>query len=126
MIKKLFQNLLEREKTGSWLLSQRINLSAIFFYLLLLFLPTQFGKHFWPNFSYVYGIRIDYLSPTLYFTDVLIILIIVFWLFEKRKSLSKVFPKLRFFAVFILFIIIGIIQSNSQAVGIYGLVKLLE
>src|ERR1035437_10261792 len=82
MIKKLFQNLLEREKTGSWLLSQRINLSAIFFYLLVLFLPTQLGKHFWPNFSYVYGIRIDYLSPTLYFTDLLVIGLILFWVLE--------------------------------------------
>ena len=42
------------------------------FFLVLLFLPTQLGKHFWPNFSYVLGQRIDYLSPTVYLTDILI------------------------------------------------------
>src|SRR3989344_9415701 len=54
---------------------------SLFFYLLILFLPTQLGRHFWPNFSFVSGIRIDYLSPTLYATDIFILLIFVFWLF---------------------------------------------
>ena len=75
-----------REKTGFWLLNRKINLSAIFFYLLILFLPTQLGKHFWPNFSYVYGVRIDYLSPTLYFTDILIIGLFLSWILESLVS----------------------------------------
>lgn len=37
-------------------------------------LPTQLGIHFWPLFSYVGGIRIDYLSPTIYLTDILIVI----------------------------------------------------
>lgn len=31
------------------------------------------GLHFWPDSTLVYGIRVDYLSPTLYFLDLLII-----------------------------------------------------
>ena len=127
---------MEREKTGSWLLSQRINLSAIFFYLLVLFLPTQFGKHFWPNFSYVYGIRIDYLSPTLYFTDLLVIGLILFWVLEVlinakgtrqvMKTARNSVVKLLIICLFVLFLLIGIFRSNNPSAGIYGIIKFLE
>ncbi len=42
--------------------------------LIIFFATTQLGLHFWPLSSLVYGIRIDYLSPTLYFLDILILL----------------------------------------------------
>lgn len=42
------------------------------FYLLGLTLPWQLGKHFWPGFSYVNGLRIDYLSPTVYLNDIIL------------------------------------------------------
>jgi hypothetical protein len=32
--------------------------------------PTQLGKHFWPEWSLVSGVRVDYLAPTLYLGDV--------------------------------------------------------
>lgn len=53
------------------------NLEKIFFFLTVLFLPTQLGKHFWPSFSLVYSLRIDYLSPTVYFWDLLIFLLVL-------------------------------------------------
>lgn len=52
--------------------------SNILLQLIVLFLPTQLGLHFWPSFSRAAGIRIDYLSPTLYFTDILILAYIIF------------------------------------------------
>lgn len=125
-----------REKTGFWLLNQKINLSAIFFYLLVLFLPTQLGKHFWPNFSYVYGIRIDYLSPTLYFTDILIIGLILSWILESLVSASSLSQavkiakrniiKLLIMFFLVLFLLVGIFRSNNPLVGIYGMIKFLE
>lgn len=39
-------------------------------FLWLLLIPTQLGRHFWPDWSYVLGIRVDYLSPTLYLLDI--------------------------------------------------------
>lgn len=42
-------------------------------FLILLLCSTQLGLHFWPSSSLVYGIRVDYLSPTLYFLDILIL-----------------------------------------------------
>ncbi len=43
------------------------------FYLLFLiiFLPAQLGYHFWPSYSRIFGLRIDYLSPTIYLTDLI-------------------------------------------------------
>ena len=40
-------------------------------FIFLLFLPTQLGKHFFFPFSYLSGIRVDYLAPTIYFIDIL-------------------------------------------------------
>ena len=41
-------------------------------YILAILFPSQLGKHFWPDFSYINNIRIDYLAPTLYLTDILL------------------------------------------------------
>ena len=125
-----------REKTGFWSLSQKVRPSAVFFYLLVLFLPTQLGKHFWPNFSYVYGIRIDYLSPTLYFTDILIIGLVLFWILESLinvNNLSQVIKiikrnivKLLMIFFIVLFLSVGVFRSNNSLAGVYGIIKLLE
>ncbi len=128
----MFPNLLEKAKTGSWSLNPKTNASSIFFYLLILFLPTQLGKHFWPDFSYVYGLRIDYLSPTLYFTDILIILLLASWFAENLRSIRhktinkstivKLFP----FSVIVLFLLLGVFLSKNSLSGWYGFLKLLE
>ena len=55
------------------------------FYLLILSLPTQLGRHFWPDFSFVSGIRIDYLAPTLYFTDIIVFLLFTAWIIPLIK-----------------------------------------
>ena len=62
-----------------------IKIPNLLFYLLILFLPTQFGKHFFPAFSFVSGVRVDYLSPTLYLTDILVLFLFIFWIFSKGK-----------------------------------------
>ncbi len=52
--------------------------------LIVFFAATQLGLHFWPESALVYGIRIDYLAPTLYFLD---ILIIIYLLINKLENL---------------------------------------
>ncbi|EKD65274.1 MAG: O-Antigen Polymerase family [uncultured bacterium] len=107
-----------------------IRISNIIFYLLILFLPTQFGRHFWPDFSYIAGIRIDYLSPALYLTDILIFLLFVFWLINKIRSKKKEViihdSKFMVFSALVVFLILGILFSKNQAAGWYGLLKLVE
>ncbi|MDO8461017.1 MAG: O-antigen ligase family protein [bacterium] len=129
-------------------------ISNLIFFLILLFLPTQLGKHFWPDFSMVSGIRVDYLSPTLYLTDILVLLLFVIWISEKflifnsqfkikskflkfkHLNIINSFQISRFAArranfkfqisLFVAFLAIGIIFSKSPALGFYGLLKILE
>lgn len=56
--------------------------------LLSFLLPTQIGLHFNNFDSTVYGFRIDYLIPTLYLTDIVVLLIIVFGL-QKLKITKR-------------------------------------
>lgn len=128
----------------------RPNFEKLTFYLLILFLPTQLGKHFWPPFSQVLGIRIDYLSPTLYLTDILIFLLFLIWLqrhkfppislpaaqalFESRtnstqKARSKprrVLSHLSFPLIFVIYLCLNTLLSNNPLLTLYGLLKTLE
>ncbi len=46
--------------------------AQILFLVVLASLPIQLGKFFFPNYSYVLGIPIDYRAQTLYFSDLII------------------------------------------------------
>lgn len=85
-----------------------------FLFLTLFFLPTQLGKHFWPNFSFVYSLPIDYLSPTIYFWDLLVVLLLTFFLLQ-GKSINKL--ALNIFLIFLLTQVISLVPkvlySNS-------------
>lgn len=95
--------------------------------LLLLFLPTQFGKHFWPTYSHLLGFRVDYLSPTFYVTDALLLLLFFTVLFRQRLVFSRRnFQKTLPYLLFVCFLIITILPSRSHLVGFYSLIKVLE
>lgn len=97
---------------------QSNNLRALLFFALILFLPTQFGKHFWPSFAIIEGLRVDYLSPTVFLTDLLAIAFILFSIPFIRIP-KIVFPVL-------LFVAIGIFFSSSPLSGWYQFGKLVE
>ena len=120
-----------KEKTGFLSFVRKVNLEKILFFLILLFLPTQFGKHFWPDFSYVSGIRIDYLSPTLYLTDVLIsALLILLFIKNLKNGLLNKARKHRTFLIhaflITIFLIFNILNSENKLAGIYGIIKIAE
>src|SRR3990167_10994750 len=48
----------------------------IILFLFLFLLPTQFGKFFFFTFSYISGLRIDYLAYALYASDLLVVTLI--------------------------------------------------
>lgn len=107
------------------------------FYVFILVLPTQLGKHFWPDFSSVSGIRIDYLSPIVYFTDVLLILLFTFFLLRQislfkisNLKSQKLFYSLSFkfylpFFIF-LFFILNIFFADRLLLSLFGFLKLIE
>lgn len=71
-------------------------LSGILLFATALFLPTQLGKHFFFPFSYVNGVRIDYLAPTIYFIDILLVfLVLLYW----RNIAAFIFHKARFYTL---------------------------
>ena len=120
-----------KDETGFLLFAQNHKIENILFFLILLFLPTQLGRHFWPSFSYISGIRIDYLSPTVYLTDVLILLLLIFFISRlKLRSPLLIFKKFPWFSLNLLFLIfiflIGILISKNPGAGFYGLLKFLE
>jgi len=112
-------------KTEYLLSNLRTNPEIFFFYLLLLLLPTQLGKHFWPTFSYVLGTRVDYLSPTLYLTDIIILFITLFYL-PKAKIFQRIEKYKKYIFLFFLFTFLSIASSASPLSGIYSQLKLLE
>jgi O-antigen ligase len=54
-----------------------VNIHRFLFYLLLVLLPIQLTKHFFPEFAFISGIRVDYLAPTIYVTDILVVALLL-------------------------------------------------
>lgn len=105
----------------------------LFFYLLILFLPTQLGKHFWPDWTMVEGIRIDYLSPTVYLTDILVASILVGWGWEKivnqKSKIKTTIKNLKISWATLLvsgFLVANVLLAASQPVAFYKFIKILE
>jgi O-antigen ligase len=97
------------------------------FNLLLVFLPTQLGFHAWPSWSMVLGRRVDYLSPTLFFTDILLVGLICVWCIETRFSSFR-FSSLSLMRIasVVLFAGVNIFMSKSPPLAIYAWARLLE
>lgn len=54
--------------------------------LVFLFLPSQLALHLWPMWTTIAGSRVDYLSPTLYFSDLLISCILLLNFLQTQKK----------------------------------------
>ncbi len=88
---------------------------------LIAFLPTQLSKFFFMDFSFVSGVRIDYLAPVIYFTDILVGILIVC----NYKTVLSLF-KNKNFLIFLAFLAINIIFAKSQPLALFRSVKLIE
>jgi len=86
--------------------------------LILLFLPTQLGRHFWPDFSYIYSLKVDYLSPTIYFWDLLAVCLLTLFLWQ-RKAVNKV--ALNLFLFFIITQALSLLTGMNVGAGIVRL-----
>lgn len=117
-----------------------MSLHRFFFSLLLFLLPTQLGRHFWPDFAYVLGLRVDYLAPTIYLTDLLVLAMLGAWVIENRKAISDP-VKLRHGAskkkwirgflikaglVFAFLFTTSLFVAQNRGAALYFLLKLLE
>lgn len=99
------------------------------FFLLVFFISFQVGFHFWPSFTYISGVRIDYLSPTLYLLDIIVCFFILlsipnFPKFKKYYIENRLFKVL--FSLFILSLILNSFLAKSPQTHIFGIIKLIE
>jgi len=90
-------------------------------YLFLFLLPTQLGKHFFFSFSYISGLRVDYLAPTLYLIDLVFSLILIF-------NLPLFFSFLRQKKLILLLAILGFnfLFSLSKPITFYSILRFFQ
>ena len=89
------------------------------FQILVLLLPVQLGLHFWPAWATVFGIRIDYLAPKIYLTDVIVILLLAAWRF-KHLHIT------RYTLLFLAFAVVNILGAARWQVALVWWLKYLE
>lgn len=101
------------------------------FWFFVLLLPVQFGRHFWPDWSQVLGLSIDYLSPTIYLTDLLILAILFSWFWEMRNNYS--FFKIRnllkkhwWILTVFLYLLVTSLLAKNPGVAFYKFIKIIE
>jgi len=89
--------------------------------LFIFFLPTQLGKHFFFDFSYLSGVRVDYLAPTLYLTDIIFFVLLII----NYKIVFNVIKKNKFI-FFLALLLINLFTSQSRIISLYQSVRLIE
>lgn len=99
------------------------------FWLFIFLLPLQIGRHFWPSFSSVLGLRIDYLSPTIYFTDILLVIILGLWIWgirDKRYVIRKILKNYWWILAIFVFLFLNAFLAQNQGAAFYYFIKIIE
>ena len=107
--------------------SWNLNRPALFFYyLLIILLPVQLAFHFPASFTQIAGIRSDYLTPTLYLTDLLIWLLIIS--VNPLKPLMRIKGKhLILGTAFFLYLVVSAVYvAVNKGAAFYSLFKINE
>lgn len=95
-----------------------------------LLLMTQLGKHFFLPFSYLSGIRIDYLAPTLYATDLVSFILIGALIHDRKFIWSFIRPYLNKFqlsiGVGIVCLIANAVIAPSKELWLYSVMRTLQ
>jgi len=101
--------------------------------LIVFLVPTQLAIHFWPSWALMFGIRVDYLSPTIYLTDILIIFLLCIFVFTSWKTLVvdaankiKDNNKIVLITLIILvFIFMNIVFAGNWTIALFKWMKIL-
>lgn len=95
--------------------------------LALFLLPTQLALHFWPSYAFVFGIRVDYLSPAIYLSDILILVLFLFLVVNAGNIFCDFLKKNKLYLI-LLFVLalINIWASTMPTVSLFKWVKISE
>jgi hypothetical protein len=96
------------------------------YYTILLLLPVQLNYYFWPTWSIILGRKIDYLSPVLYGTDILIVLFILLWMLRNISTTRMTKRSLIIGLVVCVCAVINIINSTHPLLSLWGWVSLFK
>lgn len=102
------------------------NFRFLILLLLFFFIPTQLVYHFWPEWSFVFGLRIDYLAVRIYFTDLLIILYLLFFTFGKKPKNILNKKNTVFVITFLFLSIVNIVFSYKKEITLFKWIKVFE
>lgn len=97
-----------------------------FFQLFVFFLPTQLVYHFWPEFSFIRGIRVDYFSPTIYFSEIILFVVFFLWLKKDESVVKRVLKNWRALLPVAVFIAGNIYVSEIRALTFYKWLRVFE
>lgn len=93
-------------------------------------LSTQLGKHFFLPFSYLSGIRIDYLAPTLYAIDLVSFVLIASLFVQKTIQMEKlrIVIKKYWLSMCIAFfcLLLNLYFAPSKELWLYAVVRILQ
>lgn len=96
-------------------------LSTIIFRAIILFLPSQLGLHLWPEYSRILGLKIDYLSPTIYLSQLLVFLLLVI---NYKKLLFLIKKQNYFFKFLFLFSTLNTVFSLNPSITLYRWIEI--
>lgn len=95
--------------------------------ILVFLIPSQLALHFWPPYAFIFGIRIDYLSPAVYLTDILVFLLILTWVVKDSKKLFGFLNRHKYFLTgLLIFIVANTFYSTSPFPTLYKWIKIAE
>ena len=95
--------------------------------LLVFLLPTQLAYHFWPPSSFVFGIRVDYLAPAVYLTDLIILFLLLAYAVQEKLRLWTFISKYKLqILVTFVFILVNVVFASSPTTAIFKWLKVLE
>lgn len=96
-------------------------------FLLIAAIPTQIGKHFWPEWSLVVGVRVDYLSIILYGVDLLWLGLLITSTMRKKEEGKNLKPRVGFLGMLVgFFVLINILAAENKGVAIYGWFRIIQ
>lgn len=108
----------------------------ILFFLLFLTLPFQIGRHFWLKESFIFGLKVDYLSPVFYLQDIFIFLLI-FLEVKENYSLREIINAVKLFKnnlnkkallllTILFFLGLNIIFAEAKTISFYWWFRFIE
>ncbi len=98
----------------------------LLFQLFIFLLPTQLAYHFWPNFAFIRGVRVDYLAPAVYLSELVLFTLLVLWIYKDRRILFEILRHWRVLVLLLAVAGINILNSPLVFLSFYKWIRVVE